>query len=67
MRLNWNVGKRHKGDSRFTFLRVESDYYAYGCGWKVSLSVQPKVYFKSYTFKDFRLTLLGLNVHLKWN
>lgn len=66
MRVHWLVGKRLKGDSRFTLLRLESDKYIYGEGRSISFSIHPYLWKFWSAFRDVRITFLFLNIHYKW-
>lgn len=57
------VGQRLKGDSRFTLLRFESGRWAYGEGWKVSISLHRKMFYWMRSYRNIRVTLLGLNIN----
>lgn len=65
-RCMWGIGKRLEGDSRITLFRYETDRYIYGKGWKMSVSLHPRVFYWGRWFRrEFRLTLFGLNVHYR--
>jgi hypothetical protein len=62
---HWNVGKRLKGDSRYTLVRFESRDYIRGTGRKLSISLHPYLWYFFKQDRGFYLTIAGLNIHYK--
>lgn len=63
--LDFNIGRRIPGDSRITLFRYKSGRFEYGEGWKMSVSLHPKLLYWRRGYKEFRLTVLGINVHYR--
>ena len=65
MSFSFGIGKRVAGDSRVTFFRYETKGYICGKGWKISASFHPKLFFLKRCYREFRLTVLGANIHYR--
>ncbi len=63
MRMMFLVGKRSTGDSRVTLFRFESGRFECRDGWKISISLHPRLFYWQRQSKQLRATLLGLNIH----
>ena len=68
MKTMFWIGPRGKCDRRITLLRVTSDRWMYGEGWKFSISLHRRWFFWQRDHQELRVTLLGLNFHWrgKW-
>lgn len=65
MRVMWNIGKRGKGDTRYTLVRLETNRFIYRQGWSLSISLHPFLWKWHEGYQEFRLTLLGVNIHYR--
>ena len=63
MRMMFWIGARTTGDSRVTLFRFESGRWEYREGWKISISLHPRLFYWKRQYKQLRATLLGLNIH----
>lgn len=63
MRLEWMLRKRRKGDNRITILRgLYGDQTRRG-SWKFSISLHPRLFHWEAYYEEFRLTIMGVNIH----
>jgi hypothetical protein len=66
--MKWQVLLQNNPfDSRFGLFRVTTDGYIYGKGSKLSISLHPKLWYWQKLDREFRLTILGINIHFKNN
>jgi hypothetical protein len=69
MKLQINTdGKKYQneGDDRTLLFRVLSNRYGNGNeGWKFSVSLHTKWFYWRKSFREFRATVFGLNIHFK--
>jgi hypothetical protein len=56
---------RNTNDDRILLFRHVSSKYIKGNGWKLSVSLHPYWFYGCREFREFRLTILGLNVHFR--
>jgi hypothetical protein len=56
---------RGKHDQRLTLFRIRTTSYLYGKGWKFSLSLHNRFFYFLKQYREIRLTVLGLNFHLR--
>lgn len=64
-RCTLGMCRRIPGDSRITLFRYTTDKYISGDGWKLSVSLHRKLFYWMRGYREFRLTMLGLNVHYR--
>lgn len=55
----------NRSDSRILLFRHVSSKYIKGKGWKLSISLHPYWFYWLREFREFRLTVLGLNIHFR--
>lgn len=65
MMLILNIGKRM--DRRYTLIRFESKRYIYGDGKALSISIHPYMWRFKKGYREFRLTIAGINIHYRKN
>lgn len=63
MRMMFWIGARPTGDSRVTLFRFESGQWERREGWKISISLHPRLFYWQRQYKQLRATLFGLNIH----
>ena len=56
---------RNPDDGRILLFRYVSPEYIRAKGWKFSLSLHPYWFYWRREFREFRLTVLGLNIHFR--
>ena len=63
VRMMFFIGSRSPGDSRVTLFRFESGRWEHREGWKISISLHPRLFYWQRQSKQLRATLLGMNIH----
>ena len=63
MQMMFWIGARSTGDSRVTLFRFESGRWERREGWKISISLHPRLLYWQRQYKQIRATVLGLNIH----
>jgi len=54
-------------NNRFVLCRFQSKKYINGDGWKISFGLHKKVFYWNKQWREFRLTIFGLNIHFRHN